>query len=110
MLESIDIVFMDRDALRSMKNEYFDRDVYTDIITFNLNDHDQPIEGELYISFEQISQNAVQYETDSQNELLRVLIHGCLHLCGYEDDTKESKSQMTALEDHYLSDDSLRGS
>jgi len=47
--------------------------------------------------------NALHFGTDLQDELHRVVIHGCLHLCGYEDETEVQKSQMTALEDVYLS-------
>ncbi|NQV15413.1 rRNA maturation RNase YbeY [bacterium] len=101
--ELVNVIFMGQDDLRSLKKQYFDLDIYTDVIAFNLNDPDQSIEGEVYLSFEQIQQNATQYKTDPQNELMRVLIHGCLHLCGYEDDTPERKTQMTSKEDHYLS-------
>ncbi len=100
--EYVNVVFMEHDALRALKNEYFSKDVYTDVITFNLNESDDPLEGEIYLSFKQIELNAIKYKTAAQTELHRVLIHGCLHLCGYEDETVELKTQMTTLEDHYL--------
>ena len=100
--EYVNVVFMGRDELRRLKKKYFNLDVYTDVITFNLNDPDEAIEGEIYLSYNQITQNAAQYKTAAGNELHRVLIHGCLHLCAYEDDTAERKAQMTSLEDHYL--------
>lgn len=98
----LNIVFMRRDDLRSMKNEYFGQDVYTDVITFNLNEDEEAIEGEVYLSFEQIKENAAQFNTVPQDELHRVLIHGCLHLCGYEDDTTILKHKMTELENFHL--------
>ena len=101
-VEYINIIFMGRDDLRLMKKEYFGMDVFTDIIAFNLNDPDEQIEGELYISYDQIKDNAKLFNTESQDELIRVLIHGCLHLCGYEDDTHILKDQMTVLENKYL--------
>jgi rRNA maturation RNase YbeY len=94
---------MEQDELRALKNEYFGLDVYTDVIAFNLNDASEGIEGEIYISITQINQNAKLYKTDTQTELYRVLIHGCLHLCGYEDNTDELKRIMTSKEDLYLS-------
>lgn len=100
--EYVNVVFMKRDDLRLLKKQYFAKDVYTDVVAFNLNEPHDPIEGEIYISFEQIKQNAALYKTETQNELYRVLIHACLHLCGYEDDTAEHKTHMTTLEDQYL--------
>lgn len=101
-VENINIIFMSRTDLRTLKNEYFGVDVYTDVITFNLNEEDEPLEGEIYLSFEQISENAKQFKTTKQDELHRVLIHGCLHLCGYEDETPAERAEMTALEDKHL--------
>jgi len=98
----VNIIFMSRDDLRLMKSEYFGQDVFTDVIAFNLNDPEEPIEGEVYLSQEQITANAKEFKTDPQEELYRVLIHGCLHLCGYEDDTPTSKTEMTRLENQYL--------
>ncbi len=98
----INVVFMTSDDLRTMKKQYFNLDVYTDVISFNLNDPDDPLEGELYLSFEQITENAGKFRTDPRSELYRVLIHGCLHLCGYEDDTTSQKTMMTSLENKYL--------
>jgi len=98
----VNVIFMKRDELRSLKKEYFDLDVDTDVIAFNLNDPELPVEGEICLSLEQIKENALGYKTDLQSELLRVLIHACLHLCGYEDDTKALKAIMTSRENHYL--------
>jgi len=101
-VDAINVIFMSRSDLRTLKNEYFGIDAYTDVITFNLNEMDEPIEGEIYLSFEQIQDNARQFKTDVQEELHRVLIHGCLHLCGHEDETPEETTQMTALENLHL--------
>lgn len=100
--EYVNIIFKSRDDLRLMKKEYFGRSVYTDVIAFNLNDPGEDLEGEIYLSHEQIRDNAVKFSTDPDEELLRVLIHGCLHLCGYEDETPALKDEMTRLENMYL--------
>jgi len=107
-LEYVNIVFMERDDLRLMKKEYFDLDVYTDVIAFNLNDPEENIEGEIYLSYDQIKENANLFETKPQDELIRVLIHGCLHLCGYEDDTQTLKNEMTVLENSYMENIGVR--
>ena len=101
-VEYINIIFVSRSDLRTLKNEYFGLDLYTDVITFNLNEEGDAIEGEIYLSFEQITENSKQFKTDLQDELHRVLIHGCLHLCGYEDESPIEKNEMTALEDFHL--------
>lgn len=100
--EYINIIFLGRDDLRLMKKEYFRMDVFTDVIAFNLNDPADQIEGEIYLSYAQIKENAKLFNTKLEDEVIRVLIHGCLHLCGYEDDTQTLKDQMTALENHYI--------
>ena len=101
-VEYINIIFVSRSDLRTLKNEYFGLDLYTDVITFNLNEEGDAIEGEIYLSFEQITENSKQFKTDLQDELHRVLIHGCLHLCGYEDESPIEKNEMTTLEDFHL--------
>jgi len=101
--EYVNVIFMKRDELRAMKRKYFNLDLYTDVIAFNLNDPGKPIEGEIYLCLEQIKENAIDFKTEMQTELHRVLIHGCLHLCGYEDNSIELKAIMTNKEDQYLS-------
>lgn len=99
----ITVVLLPNDALRAMKSEHFGIDAFTDIIAFNLNDPDEnEIEGEIYLSPTQIRQNASDFNTTFQQEFLRVIIHGSLHLCGYEDSTAAEKNHMRALEDKYL--------
>ena len=58
--------------------------------------------GEIYISAERVKENAKMYGSTIQNEFLRIIFHGTLHLCGYIDNTKKHKQQMTAKEDEYL--------
>ena len=101
----ITVVLVTNDILRSMKAEHFGIDAYTDTIAFNLNDPDElEIEGEMYLSPEQIRLNAGDYDVSYEQEFFRVVIHGCLHLCGYEDATESEKSQMRSLEDKYLTE------
>tara|TARA_X000001036_G_scaffold363100_1_gene346861 strand:+ start:972 stop:1406 length:435 start_codon:yes stop_codon:yes gene_type:complete len=100
---SISIIFINDEKLKKMKNEYFNQDLYTDVIAFNLNDSSEDLEGEIYISFEAIKINSDLYKTNINNELQRIVIHGTLHLIGYEDNTKEKKDEMTKMEDFFLS-------
>ena len=97
---SINIIMTDDDTLRLMKKEYFNQDLYTDVIAFNIDDN--PFEGEIYISHDRIKDNAKKFNQSFEDELKRILIHGTLHLCGFDDQTKEDKSRMTSMEEDYL--------
>ena len=97
---TVNIIIMDDNALRLMKKEYFNQDLYTDVIAFNI--EEDPFEGEIYISHERVKENAEKYKQSFHRELKRVIIHGALHLCGYDDKTSEDKSVMTSMEENYL--------
>ena len=100
---SITFIFSNDDKLRELKKEYFGEDVFTDTISFNLEEESEPIEGEVYISLERVSENAHTFQQDFITEYKRVIIHGCLHLLGYNDELPEDKTKMTELEETYLS-------
>ena len=100
---SITFIFSNDDKLRKLKKEYFGEDVFTDTISFNLEEESDPIEGEVYISLERVSENAHTFQQDFITEYKRVIIHGCLHLLGYNDETPEDKTKMIQLEETYLS-------
>lgn len=91
----------DEELLR-VNIEHLNHDFYTDIITFELNE-DRHIIGDIYISIDRVKDNAKQNKTSYTNELMRVLIHGVLHLCGYKDKTKKDAALMREKEDYYLS-------
>ena len=97
---TVDIIITDDNTLRLMKKEYFNQDIYTDVIAFNI--EEDPFEGEIYISHQRVKENAEKYKQSFHRELKRVIIHGVLHLCGYNDQTSEEKSIMTSMEENYL--------
>ena len=99
---SITFIFSNDDKLRKLKKEYFGEDVYTDTISFNLEEESDPIEGEVYISLERVSENAHTFQQDFITEYKRVIIHGCLHLLGYNDESSKDKRKMIQLEETYL--------
>ena len=100
---SITIIFSNDLKLHKLKKKYFGEDVFTDTISFNLEEESDPIEGEVYISLERVSENAHTFQQDFITEYKRVVIHGCLHLLGYNDELPEDKTKMTELEEKYLS-------
>ena len=100
---TISIILSNDEKLLQLNKQYFQQDRLTDVITFNLEKKGNPVEGEIYISLNRVSENAIKYKEDIERELKRVIIHGCLHLLGYDDQTSEEKKTMTRMEDHYLS-------
>ena len=102
-IENLSIVFVTDDFLYDLNVKYLNHDYYTDIITFDYsNNSTNAINGELYISLERAKDNAKDLQITLQDEVRRLLIHGVLHLCGYEDSTPASKQIMRSKEDHYL--------
>ena len=102
-LVHIEIIFCDDDYLLHLNQKFLQHDTLTDIITFNYSEDDQAIQGELYISLQRVKENAEAFEQTFLNETHRVIIHGILHLVGYNDSSQHDKEVMTAKENYYLS-------
>jgi probable rRNA maturation factor len=100
--KKISYIFCSDEFLLKLNQQYLNHDTLTDIITFTLSETSLPIISEIYISIERVEENAVELKVDYDTELIRVMIHGVLHLCGYSDHTPELKSEMRAKEDYYL--------
>ena len=101
-LERLNYIFCSDEYLLQMNKEFLNHYTLTDIITFPLSDAGRPVYGEVYLSVERVKENAKAFQVEYQNELLRVMIHGALHLCGHSDKTKADKNQMRARENYYL--------
>ncbi len=101
-LNNITIIASDDATLNDLKIKYFNEDALTDTISFNYNEPGQPIEGEIYLSLERISENANLYRVSFTQELLTVIVHSLLHLFGYNDQNPRDKKQMFALQNFYL--------
>ena len=99
---SLSIILSNREYLSKLKKNYFNIDVYTDVIAFNLEDKNDCLDGEIYISIDDVIENSKIFSKSINNEFARILIHGILHLLGYDDKTKLQKDQMSQLENHYL--------
>ena len=100
---SISIILSNQKLLNTLKQQYFNVDQFTDVIAFNLEDENEDIDGEIYVSIDDILENSIKYKTDLNNEFSRILIHGCLHLLGFDDKSNIQKKEMTELENKYLS-------
>ena len=97
------IILTDDDTLSKLKRDFFNKDHYTDVIAFRLNEYEESeVEGEVYISIPQVQRNAKKFNEPFAKELARVIIHGNLHLLDYQDQTPDEKEVMTEKEEYFL--------
>lgn len=101
-LGDISIIFCSDNYILDVNIRYLHHDYFTDVITFDYCEGDR-LSGDLFISIDSVRENAVEFGTDFDEELHRVIVHGLLHLIGYDDHTPEDQKQMRAKEDYYLS-------
>jgi rRNA maturation RNase YbeY len=98
----ISIIFCSDNYILDVNMRYLQHDYFTDIITFDYCEGDR-LSGDLFISIDSVRENALYYGAEFTDELNRVMVHGLLHLIGYDDHTEEEKKVMRAKEDYYLS-------
>jgi rRNA maturation RNase YbeY len=94
-------VFCTDEYLHKINLQYLNHDTYTDIISFDYRVGKQ-LHGDIFISVDRVRENATKFEVDFNSELLRVLIHGILHFCGYKDKLDNEVNAMRAKEDYYV--------
>ena len=94
-------IFCTDEYLLSINKKYLKSTYLTDIITFDYTE-DKIISGDMLISINRVKENAKIFKTTFQHELMRVMIHGILHLCGYKDKTPKEKELMKEKEEYYL--------
>lgn len=99
----INYIFCDDNYLLELNQKFLERDTLTDVIAFNYSESEKEVSGDVFISIERTRENASHFGQLPEHELLRVIAHGILHLCGYEDKDADQKRQMTLKEDKYLS-------
>ena len=97
----LNFILISDNILREMNIKFLKHNYYTDVLSFNYSNGER-ISGEVYISIDTIRINAINYKVSYNTELIRVIIHGVLHLCGYDDKSAEEKSEMRKLEDFWL--------
>ncbi|MBL7734328.1 MAG: rRNA maturation RNase YbeY [Chitinophagaceae bacterium] len=101
-LGSLDYIFCSDDYLYDINMRFLQHDDLTDIITFDLSESENSIDGEIYISIERVRENARLFKTGFTQELHRVMFHGVLHLFGYGDKSPAEKKLMRKKEDECL--------
>ncbi|MCI5618492.1 MAG: rRNA maturation RNase YbeY [Rikenellaceae bacterium] len=98
----ISIIFCSDNYILDVNMKYLQHDYFTDVITFDYCDGDK-LSGDLFISVDTVRENAKLYNTDFNDELNRVMVHGILHLIGYDDHSQKDKQLIRKKEDYYLS-------
>ena len=101
-VSNINYVFCDDEFLLEINKTHLNHDYYTDIITFNLSEEEKKIEADIFISIDRVKENSNNNASTFTNELHRVIIHGILHLIGFNDKTKEEEQTMRKKEDSCL--------
>ena len=101
-VETINYVFCNDEYLLNVNREYLDHDYYTDIISFELSEQGAPILADIFISIDRVRDNSVAFNTSFKKEILRVIIHGMLHLLGFNDKSEAQQKKMRKMEDYYL--------
>jgi len=104
-LKTIDLtyIFCNDEYLLEINREFLDHDTLTDIITFDMSNSPEKMDGEIYISIDRVKENAEKFKTGYEAELHRVIFHGALHLCGFKDKKNQDKEMMRQQENLCLS-------
>ena len=97
----ISYIFCNDDYLLKLNQEHLNHDTLTDIISFDYTLGNE-LSGDIFISVERVQDNANDYKVTFENELLRVMVHGVLHYCGYKDKTEKDEAIMRIKEEEKL--------
>jgi len=97
----ISLIFCSDEQLLLMNKKHLDHDYYTDVITFDYTLQNF-ISGDVFVSVDRVKENAMDYKTTFHIEMCRVVFHGILHLCGYNDKTDQEILEMRAKEELYI--------
>lgn len=100
-IHQLTVIVVDDEYLRKLHRQYLHKNIYTDVMTFRLEDKGQ-IEAEIYISLDRAKIHAKQYHVRLKDEFARLIIHGLLHLKGLDDRTETERNQMKVREDQLL--------
>ena len=101
IVDNLTYVFVSDEKITDLNRKFLKHDYATDILTFDSSEDDF-IAGEMFISVDTVKENAKYYSASFEIEILRVILHGMLHLCGYKDETEEEQKKFRELEEKYL--------
>jgi probable rRNA maturation factor len=98
----IDYIFCTDKYIQKINQQFLQHNYSTDIITFPYHAKKAAIESNIYLGLETIKENSKQYKVKFSEELYRVIFHGVLHMCGYNDKSKQQQNKMTEAENQWL--------
>ncbi|MBP3270476.1 MAG: rRNA maturation RNase YbeY [Bacteroidales bacterium] len=101
VIGDVNIIFCSDNYILDVNMRYLQHDYFTDIITFDYCEG-KTLSGDLFISIDSVRENAIEYGVEFDDELHRVMVHGLLHLIGYDDHTPEEEKIIHEKEDYYL--------
>ncbi len=98
------IILTGHERVLELNRSFLGHDYHTDVLSFDLGDEtpDAPLAGEVYVDLDTAAERHAEFGTTFEEEALRYVAHGLLHLAGYDDATPAEKAAMHALEDRYL--------
>lgn len=102
-LRWLNCVFCSDAHLFNLNTSYLHHQTLTDILTFDYSSDTRKIEGEVYVSIERVRENASKFNVSFDDELHRVIVHGVLHLLGYDDNQAAERAKIRKKEEAYLS-------
>jgi probable rRNA maturation factor len=97
----LNFIVTDDESLKSINIQFLKHNYFTDVICFS-DSIEGVISGEIYISIDMVRKNSVNYKVSLNDEVIRVFVHGVLHLIGFDDKTEREKSRMRKKEDYWL--------
>ena len=100
------VIFCDDNYLKKINVKYLNHDFFTDVISFDYSEN-KIIKGDVFVSVDRVKENASTFGVSFNDELFRVIIHGVLHLCGFNDKTVEEKKEMRKQENFFLNNKPL---
>lgn len=101
---SLQINIVDSEQVLDLNKKYLNHDYNTDIITFDYSENLNHLDGEIFISFQDAVKNAKKYKVKTKEEIIRLIVHGILHLSGYDDQKPADKRKMKTKENYLLNE------
>ena len=105
--DDLNFIFTDDRQIKKINREFLKRNTFTDVIAFDYGDKKRVV-GEIYISLDTVRKNARNYNVSLRKEIIRVIVHGTLHLCGYNDKSTEDSRIMKLMEEKWIKEYDIR--
>ncbi len=99
---ALNIIFIQDRMMIALNSTYLRHRYTTDVLSFSLNEHANALDGEVYVNLDQARRQAKEYSVSEREERKRLVVHGVLHLTGYEDATVKQREEMHQQENIYL--------